>query len=291
MHRAPFLVGLSFGLVFLPVTAGAQSRTSRPHSAAIREDQGGDAALPYEVHIAPTSLPEASSSIETGGDSWVAKGYDLTTLIAQIFNVDARRIDLPDGAMASQRFDISVNLPVELDDDAMRRLLATAVEQHFGLSIAPVSRPMNVYVLTAPNGPGAAMKRHETKMTAAEIAGIAGPDSADDLGRITIYGENCTDRGSDAGIDVEASTISDFRRTLEPDLDRIVVDETHLTGRFDFKVGTYTSQQQLLKLLHDQLGLVVTPAERNVTVLTVRPAGKSDNLAGAGTRQPALHGA
>ncbi|HWG16504.1 MAG TPA: TIGR03435 family protein [Acidobacteriaceae bacterium] len=269
MHRAPFLVWLSFGLIVSPAIAGAQSDASRAHSRAVSEDH---AALPYQVHIAPTSQPDGSSSIETGGDSWAARGYDLRTLIAQIFNVDARRIDFPDDAMASRRFDISVSLPVEVDDSTMQRLLADAVQKRFGLKIAPESRPMDVYVLTAPNGPGAAMKRHFTKMTTAELTGFTGADSSDDLGKVTVFGQDCTDKGSSTGISVEASSISDFRRTLEGDLDRVLLDETHLAGSFDFTVGNYTSQQQLFQVLHDQLGLVITPAERNVTVLAVRPA-------------------
>lgn len=269
MHRAPFLVWLSFGLIVSPAIAGAQSNASRPHSRTVAEDH---AALPYQVHIAPTSLPEGDSSIETGGDSWAAKGYDLRTLISQIFNVDARRIDFPDSTVASQRFDISVSLPVEVDDSTMQRLLADAVQKRFGLKIAPETRPMDVYVLTAPNGPGAAMKRHVMKMTAAELTGFATADSGD-LGKVTVFGQDCTDKGSSTGISVAASTISDFRRTIEGDLDRVLLDETHLTGSFDFTVGNYTSQQQLFQLLHDQLGLVVTPAERNVTVLAVRPQG------------------
>lgn len=275
MHRAPFLVWLSFGLIVSPAIAGAQSNASRPHSRSISEDH---AALPYQVHIASTSQPEGSSSIETGGDSWTAKGYDLRTLIAQIFNVDSRRIDFPNEAIADQRFDISVNLPVEVDESTMQRLLADAVQKRFGLKIAPESRPMNVYVLTAPNGPGAAMKRHVAKMTAAELTGFAAADSSDDLGKVTVFGQDCTDKGSSTGISVEASTMADFRRTLEPDLDRVLLDETHLAGSFDFTVGNYTSQQQLFQLLHDQLGLVVTPAERNVTVLAVRAAGQSAEM-------------
>jgi len=170
----------------------------------------------------------------------------------------------------------------------VRRLLADAMEKRFGLTIVPESRTMDVYVLTAPNGAGAAMKRHTVKLGAAEIAGF-GADSADDLSKVTVYGQNCTEKGSDHGITVEASTLADFERTLEPDLDRVLLDETHLSGSFDFTVSKYESQQQLFELLQAQLGLVVTPAERTVTVLAVRPAAKAPELAGA---PPAvLHGA
>lgn len=269
MHRAPFVAGLSFVLTLLPVHAGAQSNALRPQTNVVHEAE----ALPYQVHIVPTSQPEGSSSIETGGDSWAARGYDLRTLIAQVFDVDARRIEFPDGPLAGKRFDISINLPVQVDDETMQRLLADAVQKQFGLRIAPESRTMDVYVLTAPHGPGAAMKHHVAKMGAEEIAGFGGSDTADDdLSKITVFGQDCTDKGSTTGISVEASTMSDFRRTLEPDLDRVLVDETHLTGSFDFTVSKYANQQELFQRLHDELGLVVTPAERSVTVLTVRPA-------------------
>ncbi|HEY5054568.1 MAG TPA: TIGR03435 family protein [Acidobacteriaceae bacterium] len=262
--------------------AGAQSNASRSHARAVREDH---AALPYQVHIAPTVQPEGSSSIEAGSDSWAARGYDLRTLVAQIFNVDVRRIDLADDSIGSQRFDVSVDLPVDVDEDTMRRLLADAVEQRFGLQIAVESRAMEVYVLSAPNGPGAAMKRHATRMSAAEVVGLNGADEPDELSRITVFGQDCTDKGSTTGLSVEASTMADFERTLEPDLDRVLVDETRLTGSFDFSVSKYASQQELFERLHDQLGLVVTPEQRKVTVLAVRAvpsaAAKGSDVAGA----------
>ena len=271
MQRAPFFAWLSFSLVCaLATTAGAQSAV-QPHPRAVHEDH---AALPYQVHIAPTTLPEGSTSIETGGDSWSARGYDLRTLIAQIYNVDVRRVDFPD-SVADKRFDISVDLPVEVSDSTMQRLLQDAVQTRFGLHIAQENRPMNVYVLTAPNGAGAALKPHVTKISAMEVAGFGATDTADDSagGRITVSGQDCTDKGSSTGISVSGGSMADLRHTLEPDLDRVLLDETHLAGSYDFTVSNYSSQQELFRLLHDQLGLVVTPAQRNVIVLAVRPGG------------------
>jgi uncharacterized protein (TIGR03435 family) len=276
MHRAPFIATLSLCLTLSLASASAQTGiqsagASQPRSHTIADH----AALPYQVHIEPTALPEGSTSIETGGDSWSARGYDLRTLIAQIYSIDARRIDFPDDSIAARRFDISVSLPTEVSDATMQQILEDAIQQRFGLSIAQESRPMPVYVLTAPNGPSAAMKRHAYRMTASEIGGY-GVDSADNAGdsagRITVYGQDCTDKGSQTGISVSGGSMADLRHTLEPDLDRVLLDETHLAGSYDFTVSNYSSQQQLFQLLHDQLGLVVTPAQRNVTVLAVRHA-------------------
>jgi hypothetical protein len=47
-----------------------------------------------------------------------------------------------------------------------------------------------------------------------------------------------------------------------------VVNETRLEGRFAFKVEAgNTARNDFLERLRDQLGLVVTPAQRNVEIL------------------------
>jgi uncharacterized protein (TIGR03435 family) len=83
--------------------------------------------------------------------------------------------------------------------------------------------------------------------------------------------ENAYSGVSVGSISVDGGTIADFCRTLEGGLDRPVVDETHLTGRYDFEVnrGDHT-EEELFEMLADQLGLVVTPGVRNVSVIAVR---------------------
>lgn len=275
MKRALISACVSFGLMFGITTASmAQgSISNRPIAKSFRADQ---TRLPYEVHITPTTMKPDSTAIETGGDSWIARGFDLKTLIAQIYDIDVRRIDFPDNGTANARYDVTLALPVEVSQDVMQQILEEALESKFTLTIRPQSRPMDVYVLSAPNGPGRVMHAHSFAAQAAALKSLVAQDSgaepADDLGRITFTGKDCTGGTSSAGISVTAGTMSDFRRTLEPDLDRVLLDETHLTGSYDFQVGTYGNQDQLFKLLHEQLGILVTPARRDVTVLTVRPA-------------------
>lgn len=269
MHRAPFPVYFGLALLMLPAGAGAQMGVLQMLATPSREKA---ASLAYQVHIAPTALPAGSSSIETGDGSWAARGYDLRTLIALVYGVDGRRVEFADLGVATARFDLTATLPDDTDPAQMQSVLTDALERRFGLTISTETRAMDVYVLTAPHGPSAAMKRHVTRISAAEIAGLADSSDADDASRVTVFGQNCTDKDSQTGIAVEASTITDFQRTLEPDLDRVLVDETKLSGSFDFTVSKYSSQQELFRLMHDQLGLVVTPAERNVMVLTVRRA-------------------
>jgi uncharacterized protein (TIGR03435 family) len=273
MKRAPISAYLGFALVYgLATGAAAQNSSShQPGRQAVRADHS---ALPYEVHIAATTLKAGSTSISVGSDSWSAQGYDLRTLIAQVYNVDVRRIDLPEGFAADARYDVSLDLATDVSPETMQQVLEDAIEKRFSVTIQPESRPMEVYVLTAPNGPGAAMHRHSFAVQGGLKSLVSQGDEAeagDDLQRITYMGKDCSGVSS-GGISVSGGTMSEFRRTLEPDLDRVLLDETHLAGSYDFKIGNYGNQDELFKLLHDQLGLEVTRAERNVTVVAVRSA-------------------
>jgi uncharacterized protein (TIGR03435 family) len=240
---------------------------------ATRVEQGIASNL---VHITATTMKPGSTSIEVGSDRWSARGFDLKTLISQIYDVDARRIDFPDNGIGDARFDVTLALPEAVDADTMQLLLEAALEKRFGLAITEKSQAMNVYVLTAPNGPGAALHLHVSAArqgAQALLVSENSTDSAMDEGveQITYLGKDCSGVSS-GGIAASAGTIGEFRRTLEPDLDRLLVDETGLTGNYDFQIGSYSNQDDLFKLLHEQLGLVVTPAQRQVMVLTARPA-------------------
>jgi uncharacterized protein (TIGR03435 family) len=224
-------------------------------------------------------MKPGSTSIEVGSDRWNARGFDLKTLISQIYSVDVRRIDFPDNGLADARYDVTLALPEDVDVDTMQLVLQAALEKKFGLAINEEIRAMDVYVLTAPNGPGTALHPHMSAArrganTLLVSAGSAhdGEQSADaDMEQITYLGRDCSGVSS-GGILASAGTIGEFRRTLEPDLDRLLVDETGLHGSYDFAIGSYRNQDDLFKLMHEQLGLVVTPTQRKVTVLTVRPA-------------------
>ena len=199
----------------------------------------------------------SGSSIEVGANSWVARGFDLTSLIAQIDDVDPRRIDFPGDKSAGARYDVTLTSTQEVDGDAMRRLVEDALEKKFGLSITHESRSVAVYVLTAPNGPGAALHRHAgAQDSPGHKEGLTSRGSGDrptqetgDEEQITIMERNCSGVVSGGGIIATAGTLPDLGRTLEQDLDRPLVGETHLTGSYDFKVGSYDNKESLFKKL------------------------------------------
>jgi uncharacterized protein (TIGR03435 family) len=264
MKRAPIsAVGAVLAIVFAANAAAQGKAAHRPSSRAVRAAQEISAS---EVHITPTTAKPGSTSIDVADDHWIARGFDLKMLISQAFDVDARLVDIPDDGSADTRYDVSLKLSREVDQDMMQYMLQGALERKFGVKISEESRTMNVYVLTAPQGAGAALHRH------GGMAKLVSSDSeSDDTGQITLIGKTCSGVSS-GGIAASAETIGDLRRTLEPDLDRLLVDETHLAGSYDFKIANYANEDELFKLMHDQLGIAVTPTQRSVTVLTVRPA-------------------
>ena len=230
----------------------AQAQSSQLMRRALR---AGQSIATTEVHITPTCMKAGSTSIDIAADHWVARGYDLKTLLSQIYDVDARQMDFS-GDGFDARYDVSLTLPREVDEELIQQMLEDALEHKFQLSITSENRLMDVYVLTAPNGPGAALHRHRAPVDAEQI---------------TYEGKTCTGVTSGTGISATGgTTISEFQRTLEPDLDRLLIDETNLRGSYDFKIGSYANQQELFNLLREQLGIVVTPAQRKVTIVTVR---------------------
>jgi uncharacterized protein (TIGR03435 family) len=197
-------------------------------------------------------------------------------LISEIFEIDGRRIDFAEDGTTDSRWDVVLQLPRDVEEDTMQEMLQSALERKFSVKIAAEVRTMDVYVLTAPNGPGAGLHRHGRGGSAMLVAGRAGQaeedSGTDDLGQITYVGRDCSGVVSAGGIEALASAMADFRRTLEPELDRVLVDETNLTGSYDFKIGSYADQAELFQLMQQQLGIVVTKAQRRVPVLTVKPA-------------------
>ena len=73
-------------------------------------------------------------------------------------------------------------------------------------------------------------------------------------------------------ISAENSDMDGFRRALEDGLGRPIVDETKLDGTYDLVVkGNARRTEEFLDMLRDQLGLVLSPENRSIEMLVVRP--------------------
>jgi uncharacterized protein (TIGR03435 family) len=136
---------------------------------------------------------------------------------------------------------------------------------------------MEVYVLTAPHGLNPTATPLESgargisfgSMGVAVERGFTGPLTPESLAAFKKGGF----AGAISNVSASGATLAEFGQLLEQALDRFVVDETGLTGSYDLQVtGDARSTDEFLARLRDQLGLVLTAANRNVKMLVVRSA-------------------
>jgi uncharacterized protein (TIGR03435 family) len=205
---------------------------------------------------------------------------DFRSLIAIVYEIYPSRIDLPDSLNDGKFYDYALFLPKEETQETMTRLIQGGIEKQFQLTITFETRLMDVYVLTAPNGKGPSMK------LSPESSGGVGSSSwlqiernpdVPDPSKVRVLNHHLRTQPLDmgasmTGISVDTSTMEEFSHTLERSLDRLVIDETHLTGRYSFSVrGDSHTTDEFLQELRNQVGLVLTPDRQDVRILVVRP--------------------
>jgi uncharacterized protein (TIGR03435 family) len=240
----------------------------------------------YEVHIAPTQMAENSTSGNRGPDYRSERGYDLRGILAKLYHVDASRVDLPSTLDNGARYDFAMVLPAQEGPEKMDQRVQEAIAEHFHVTIAFETRPMDVYVLTAIPGqtqdikPSGELENITSSSMASLSVVVASPQSQPStqeeiqnparklyqpVSRAGLRGISFI-----GGVSVHSSTMEEFCHSLEMGLDRLVIDETNLKDRYDLAVEGAGSTQEFMTLLRDQLGLVVSPGKRDVRMLVVK---------------------
>lgn len=255
--------------------AFAQSRqvllSPEPQRMPRPEDHRPDLPLSYAVHIAPAKDRLGGGNFG-GMDYWSLQGYTVKRLLAEMLEVNPIRIDLPASIDSKARYDFSIVLPKNEDKQAMRDLIRQGAEDYFHLTAIRENRSRDVYVLTASD-------KKPPAAASDSFAGGGGFSSSTGWVEIGDSGGLLEDRphSIDAMDSVSAEgTVDEFCHMLESDLDRPVINETKLDGRFEFHVrGGEAGPHELPKSdfvdrLREQLGLVIEPAQRNVETLVYR---------------------
>ncbi len=239
---------------------------------------GPNPATAAEVHIAPTTLPPNSTDSDHTDTTWMERGYDLKTILAELYDVDESRIEFSDASAAFRRYDITLVVPREESEAAMDRRIEQALQQKLHLAAHIESRSIDVYVVRAPRGPGTGLKPDsapEGSMTSQATAETRitgeGTPSEEEMAKL-MQQKKASTGVSLSDISITAGTVTDLCRMLERGLDRPVIDESHLTFHYDAQLTGYGNRQGLFDLMRSSLGLVVTPERRQVAFLVVRPA-------------------
>jgi uncharacterized protein (TIGR03435 family) len=239
----------------------------------------------FGVHIAPTRKTPGEASDNGGDDYWALEGFDIKTALSKVFGsaeelFPEARIEMPSSFDPRERYDFLLVLTPNEGPEERHRLMQQGIETYFRVSVARESRPMDVYVMTAPNGQNPSIRDADQfdggGMGAAslEFAVPAFDAESPTMESFQVRFPTLASLRkavSVGGISVSNGTMEGFCHTLEEVLDRVVVDETGLKGRYDIELhGDPADFNELLRRLSEQLGLVLTPGRRDVTMLVVR---------------------
>ena len=238
----------------------------------------------YTLHVSPSQTEERGNF--GGDDFWALKGTTLKEAIEKVYEVNPIRTHLPATLDSSKRYDFVLVLPEQEDQEKMKARFQQGIQDYFHLSARRENRLVDVYLVTA--APNRKPPPHEPPK--------------DQMGGFNNYGlEFVTERGSNdlqdetpdwtkplsidalRGLSLDG-TADQLCRFMEAQLDRPVVNETNLPGEYEFRVegavrpgaalaedDARAAKNDFLQRLRDQLGLVITPTQRNLELLVFEP--------------------
>ena len=223
-----------------------------------------DGAQTTSLKIGP-SRPGQRPAEHSHPQGWSLHGLTLRAVLSRLYNTREDRIELPESLDRSDRYDIALWLPSG-GTDARERLVREGVLQHFAIEIKQEERTVDVYILSAPDGPG----KLPAPSPSAEETGSG-------LSSVSVtYTSRGADPGSTAGSALTGIGGSEFTMdalvdALEQHFQRPVVNETGLKGAYTLDLETEADTTgEFLAMLEQRLGLALTPARRTITMLVVR---------------------
>jgi uncharacterized protein (TIGR03435 family) len=207
----------------------------------------------YQAMIRPAG-PVAVTGFSSGavsgkaGKRWETWGVWLLRLVSEAYGVPEKRIEAP--VWASQagqgRYDIALAAPA-LTQAKRQELLQRVLSDTFQIKVHKESREMDVYVLQRRAG-------MEPKLRPA----ASGASSS---------------WGKDGDVKAASVPLTRIAVLAEQALNRMTLDETGLTGRFDYELRWDASNPRtLVEAVRTQLGLELVPARRPIEYLVLDSA-------------------
>jgi len=243
------------------------SRMPRP------EDQRPAFPPSDALHVSPAK-DELGSGNSSGDDFWSLQGFTLKGLIAEMYDVNPIRIVLPASLDNGKRYDFAIVLPEPKSREEKRRVIEQGIQDYFHITTARVEHQSDVYVVTASNGtpPATTARQSAGRMGSGFNSSSIGFETVGNADEMSSGDFRPPSINAVRSISVRNATMDEFCHTLESNLDRPVVNETNLEGKYDFQVRTGRGQQNdFLERLRSQLNLVVTPGQRNIETLVFQP--------------------
>ncbi|HRX83693.1 MAG TPA: redoxin domain-containing protein [Phycisphaerae bacterium] len=238
----------------LPPPADAGDVNPSPATSKVKALDAGppemfDSAALFQVVVAPADNRPASMAWSTG--CYAHTAVDLETLLTRLYGLRSPLLIDWETEKPQQRLRVVAKMP-EQREDLLPKLVVPALEASLDLSIGQERRKTTVYVMTAPDGPGRDLARADRdQLDAHRFHQVAAPDML-------------------------FATYGDFDR-LVSDLERLIghtiVNETGFSGYWSwglhFAPGDTAS---VIRNAREQLGLALTPEQREVDMVVVRSA-------------------
>lgn len=199
-----------------------------------------------------------------------AQRMSVLGLVGYAYSIPARRLDGPDWT-STEQFDIEATHRLPYSDEAgLRRLVQHLLEDRFSLKTHREQRQIPVYVLA---------KARQDGRLGPQLVSVTGCDDRPAF-LPPVYNKSCGAigvPGATTRVGLGTWTNLNLHRQFEQSLDRLVVDETGLSGWFAAYLEwsddvSQTEKPSLFTAVREQLGLKLEPAERPLEVLVVDSA-------------------
>jgi uncharacterized protein (TIGR03435 family) len=198
--------------------------------AAAQAPAGGEAAKAFDVATIKPTPPDAKPGryiTMQGTNRFVVKYYTLKLMIAAAYNVSPKVISGGAGWVDSDHFDIAALTPGDTrpSQPEQMAMLRTLLTDRFKLTFHREEKDFSIYALEVAKG-GPRLK--ESTAPPSDPAQLIS----------TVYSDHLH-------LPARNATMSDFASLLQRALlDRPVVDETGLTGRYDFDLDWAADETQ-----------------------------------------------
>jgi uncharacterized protein (TIGR03435 family) len=221
-----------------------------------------DADPDWEVAtVRPTDPSVTNASIRIDGRQFILENRTVETMLLAGYGVHKKQIaDAPDW-IRTERWDVRgvPDVPGQPSMKQMQSLVRKILAERFGLVTHTEKRELEVYALT--------VAKSREKMT---------PSAGDPNG---LPDENDRENGGVRTMHVANSSMDDFALVMKFFLDRPVVDQTGLAGRYDFQLKWTFDESRvpsdgseppgLFTAIQEQLGLKLEPVKAQTDVLVV----------------------
>ncbi|HZQ44721.1 MAG TPA: TIGR03435 family protein [Acidobacteriaceae bacterium] len=228
------------------------------------QPMASDAHPSFEVAtIKQSDSTDQKHRFEIHGRRIVIENQTVNSMIRMSYGIHARQIVNAPSWTDSERFDVQGVPDVDGQPNMVQfhEIVRRLLEDRFGLKLHTEKREMARYTLTiAKGGP---------KMEATKGSPDALPDT------------RVTGNGTSRSMQMVNVSMADVARNLQRELDRPVVDETGLKGRYDFTVKWLRADAApaaddpdsalpgIFTALQEEVGLKVEPSKGDVDVLVI----------------------